>query len=86
MKKVANIFLVNVLQYFKNRAVFSSYIDDNEIMSILRLLSEKVPEWIKFINNDGGTILKVDHEMDANEIFRIFQNKREEEKTKKEIG
>ena len=73
LRKVSNIFLASVLHHFKSRAVFAGLTDESEVVGVLSFLAEKVPQWIRFLDNKNGIIVKLNSEMDVEEVMQAVQ-------------
>ena len=65
--------MASVLHHFKSRAVFAGLTDESEVVGVLRFLAEKVPQWIRFLENKNGIIVKLNSEMDVEEVMQVLQ-------------
>lgn len=63
LKKVSNIFLSRMIDYFKSKIILSTQLDEAEIVCSFRVIMEVVPGWISIINCNRQTVMRMNHEI-----------------------
>lgn len=73
IKRVSNMFLANVLKNFQNKAVFSLFVDEGELSGVIQYIGERAPQWLTLASNPGGTIVKINPNLDMDAVLSLLK-------------
>ncbi|CAD8114791.1 unnamed protein product [Paramecium sonneborni] len=72
VRDVSNMFLLNVVKYALN-SLKQFMLDENQLKNFIDQLIKLCPHWIKLIDNQSGTILRMNKEIDLPSIIRSIE-------------
>ncbi|CAD8097104.1 unnamed protein product [Paramecium sonneborni] len=72
LRDVSNMFLSNVIKYTLS-SLKQFMFDENQLKNYIDQLLKLCPHWIKLIDNQNGTILRMNKEIDLPSIIRLIE-------------
>lgn len=71
-RNVSNMYLISVLKQFEHKVNLTIILEENDIRAALCRIAAIVPQWLKFIDNKTGTIIRIDHKMPLSMVIEMF--------------